>query len=216
MFDASASFGSPQNLEIRTAGFNQAPFFDGGTADRFLNTEFSGGASEVVLSEVALALPGMWMPRSPPQPPAFGASAQERMAALAWLLDAYDEGIRELATVTRGRWDNHPPEAERLPDESAVLELEERDSVLRATADMRLALTSENYSEAGVLWDGVQPVIAKVASYVAGKLDSALNAAVKIIGGGLGAAVLVAILVAVGVLAKADAITALLKALHLN
>lgn len=213
-YDGSTSHDAPGGPGFRIGGWDQAPWSDGGPADRFLRAEFGDAASEDMLSDLASALPGVWMLRTDPLPPASGADVAELRSALLRLLDGFDEGIRELPTPSRGRWDNNPPE--RLPDEFAAIEPEERHDVLRATADMRLAVASEDYSKVTALWEAVQSPLLRVAAYAARKLDLTVNAAMGVLGVGLGTTGLVKLLIAFGVLEQAEAISAILKALHVR
>jgi len=212
-FNGSIRYGAPENPDLRVAGFDQAPFFNGGMADDLLRTEFEDSVDQGVLADLASALPGLWRPRTD-LPLIPGTSIDDLRAVLARELDEFDAGIRKLPTVSRGRWDNDPPV--RLPDESAAIEPEERDGILRATADMRLAVVSKDYSTAAAIWEAVQPSVLKVAAYLARKLDSMIDAAVKVVGVGLGTVALVGILIACGVLDGAEAISPTLKALHLK
>lgn len=211
--DGSIRHGPPENPDLRVAGFGQAPFLNGGTADGLLRTKFGDAVDQGVLADLASALPGLWMLRTDP-PPIPGTTMGDLGAALVRELDGFDAGIRELPTVSRGRWDNDPPE--RLPDEAGAIEPEERDGVLRATADMRLAVVSEDYSRAAALWEAVQPSMVKVATYVGSKLDQVIDASTPVLGKGLGWAILAGVLVASGVLERAEAISAILKLLHVK
>ena len=200
---------SSQNLQI--AGFDQAPFYDGATADVFLRAEFAEWVDVDILGEVAGALPGQWVLKPEIRFPTVDASVEGLRSALGSFLEDFDTNVGELPTPDIERWDNNPPE--RLPDEFPVFAPEERERVLRATAGMRLAVDSQNYSRAGALWEAVAPTLAKMAAYVLRQADTFVGTVSKTVARGVGAAILAGLAWAVGLLEKAETISALLKAL---
>lgn len=215
-YDGTARFDGrmPGTEELEVAGFDQAPFYDGGSADKFLREELADSVDFEILADVAEGLPGQWVPKPDLAMPPAGASVDELRAALLWLLDGFDADIRELPSRDVDRWHNQPPE--HLPDELLVLAPEERGEVLRVTADMRLAVASKDYRMADALWDAVAPALAKVAAYVGKQADAFVSTVNKTVAMGVGLAILAGIAIWGGILDKAEAISAVLKALHLH
>ena len=214
--DGTAPFDGikPGQQPIQVAGFGQAPFYDGGTADGFLAAEFAAWVRTEALNDVSEALPGQWVLKPDVRILGPGIGAEKLRSALGQLLDEFDAQFREVPTSHGQRWHNGPPE--RLPDEIPMLAPEERDRVLRATADMRLALASRDYSRAGALWDAVSPVLGKVGTYVLKQADAFVGTVNKTVAAGVGFAVLAGLAMAVGLLDRAAAVNAILKALHLS
>ncbi len=215
-FDGSARYDGlkPSSQDVQIAGFDQAPFYDGGTPDVFLQAEFAEWIDADILGEVAEALPGQWVLKPEIRLPAADASAEELRAALGNFLVDFDRSVGELPTPEVERWHNDPPE--RLPNELPVLAPQERERLLRATADIRLAVDSQDYSRAGAFWEAVAPALAKVAAYVLRQADAFVGIVNKTVAAGIGVAILAGLAWAVGLLEKAEAISALLKALHLS
>ncbi len=215
-YDATVSFDGlkPGQQPIQVTGFDQAPFYDGGTVDGFLAAEFAAWVRTETLNDVAEALPGQWVLKPDMRLLAPGIGAEELRSALGQLLDEFDAQFRQVPPSHGQRWHNEPPE--RLPDELLVLAPDERNYVLRATADMRLALASRDYSRAGALWDTVSPVLGKVGAYVLKQTDTFVGTANKTVAAGVGLAILAGLATAIGFLDRATAINAILKALHLS
>ena len=122
--------------------------------------------------------------------------------------------MRSVPAREVNRWDNQPPE--RLPDEVLVLAPEESEEVLRATADMRLAVVSDNYSLAAELWNLALPVLAKVNAFAQEQAKAFVDDVRKHLASAARLALLAALAWAFGVLGQGEAITAVLKALHLH
>lgn len=217
-FDGSARFdgATPELRDVEVGGFGQAPFYDGGEAVGFLDAEFTGWIRSDVLNGVAEDLPGQWVPKQDMLVPLPGAGAEELRSALARILDEFDSEIRQAPTQVVHRWDNRPPESERLPDEVPVLAREERNRVLRATSEMRMALLSGDYSLATELWQDVPPVLATLTAFVQEQATALVEDLRKGLASAARLAVLAGIGWAFGLLDYAEAISAVLKALHLH
>lgn len=117
-----------------------------GKADLLVKQEFDFAFREDRLLEFATVLPGWWTLKPGPDLPTSG-TREELRATLLSLLDEFDEGIRDLPGSRYSRWHNGPPE--NLDDGQAALTAEETDTTLRASANMRLAMASDDFSGAG-------------------------------------------------------------------
>jgi hypothetical protein len=164
-----ANFGSDWG-GARVAGFGQAPFSSGSPAIDLLKAEFSNLVADTTLATVSGVLPGLWVPRPedfsldghPPQ--------AELSSALSAILDEIDRLVGALPLKPAGRDHNRSPlglvELEGLPDEFLPVTANEREIVLRATADVRLALTSEDPSALSIAWQEALPALKKIGEFV--------------------------------------------------
>jgi len=217
-FDGGARFdgSAPELRDVEVGGFDQAAFYDVGEAVGFLDAEFTVWVGSDVLNGVAEALSGQWVPKQDVLVPPTGAGAEELRSALARILDEFDTEIRHMPVRAVDRWHNQPPEPDRLSDEVPVLGPEERDRVLRATSEMRMAVLSEDYSLATVLWQGVAPALATVSAFVQEQALALVGDIRKVLASAARLVVLAGIAWAFGLLDHAEAISAVMKALHLH
>jgi len=161
-FDSNAQFITVQDdAQVRTVSLlGEAPLCDGGTSDTFLAAELAEALDEGILVYMAKALPGQWVPMTDSMSILSGAESEDLRTGSVRLLDELDHDLRSVPERNVDRWDNGPPE--KLPDDSPIVALEEREIVLRATADMRIALSSKDFSRANERWDIASAVLAKV------------------------------------------------------
>jgi hypothetical protein len=160
-FNTSTFNTTPFNGGIEIAGFDQAPFFNGGTAADMLRTEFGGIVEQPLLTEVADLFEGLWevLPADPlidleNQSPA------QRSATIVAALDDFADVVRTMARPPGGIGHNGPPE------DDASLSEDDQLLVLKANADARLAVMSSNYDAVEVAWAAAKPVFDRVGAAI--------------------------------------------------
>jgi hypothetical protein len=164
-----ANFGSDWG-GARVAGFGHAPFSSGSPAIDLLKAEFSNLVVDTTLATVSGVLPGLWVPKPEDSSLDGYRSLAELSSALSAILDEIDRLVGALPLKPTGRDHNRSPlglvELEGLPDEFLPVTANERETVLRATADVRLALTSEDRSALFIAWQEALPALKKIGEFV--------------------------------------------------
>jgi hypothetical protein len=96
------------------------------------------------------SLASMWVPKPDNLTPNADQTLEELLSALLVLLDRIDDLVSGLPVKLVGRNHNHSPEGlvelEGLPDQFLPMTADDRDTALRATADVRLVLASAGHS----------------------------------------------------------------------
>lgn len=196
---------------INAVGFGRGRFYDGRPAQELVDAEFADQIAVGVLNGVADALPGDWVLKPDFKLSAASPSTDELRAALERMLGELASIVGDLPASIE-RWHNNPPE--RLSDDLVVLGSEDQRSFLHVVSEMRLSVISDS-NRARALWDTVQPALKSVADYVLRQADAFLGTVNKTVAAGVGVAILAVLGMAVGILERAEAITALLKMLRL-
>lgn len=146
----------------------------GRPAAEFLAPMFTGAGGQGLIVEVAGFLPGLWVPRAPSSRSELASTREDYSALLLELLEALSADIRRLAARRVGRGHNASPEGlvetDGLPDEFLQITDLERETVLRATNDARLAVLSKNLSAIGTAWRAAAPILRKVADGISRQL----------------------------------------------
>jgi hypothetical protein len=144
------------------AGGGQRPFSNGGRAADFLWPEFRRPVPEATVLEAANFLDGLWE-----QIPAEFVVQMEKQkpeelqAALIAALDDFSKALRKPTADYGGIGHNRPP------DDGPTITEEEKQIVLRATAETRLAVLSSDYRAASLAWEAISPIIKKIGNGVA-------------------------------------------------
>lgn len=159
------AFGS-----VQVVGFDQGRWSSGLPALGLLTTEFGTLVDGAMLTTVSGVLPGLWIPKPNDLSPDAEQPLAELSSALLALLGRIDDLVRKLPLKVVGRGDNRSPEGlvelEGLPDDFLPVTAEVRDTVLRATADMRLALSSKDQLALAIAWQATLSAIKVIGAAV--------------------------------------------------
>ena len=168
-----SSFGNAFG-SVQVVGFDQGRWSSGLPALGLLTTEFGALVDEAMLTTVNGVLPGLWIPKPDDPSPDADQTLAELSSALLALLDKIDDLVRGLPLKVVGRGDNRSPEGlvelEGLPDDFLPVTAEVRDTVLRATADMRLALSSKNQSALAIAWQATLSALKVIGAAVTAQI----------------------------------------------
>ena len=195
------------NSGIQVVGFNQGRFFNGGRSIDLLKAEFKDFVQDSVLSETASQFDGLW--ELLPGDTFINLNTQtadERRASLVAALDDFADTVRRLPPEHGSLGHNQPPE-DALP----VVTEEERQVVLRATTETKLAVLSSDYSHATVTWETISPIVKKIGAAIAKQIENACTKFTSTVGAGAGLMTLVCIGNALGFWSKAEAISVMLE-----
>lgn len=116
------------------------------------------------------SLASMWVPKPDNLTPNADQTLEELLSALLALLDRIDDLVSGLPVKLVGRNHNHSPEGlvelEGLPDQFLPMTADDRDTALRATADVRLVLASADHSALSVAWQVVPTALDQLGGAV--------------------------------------------------
>jgi hypothetical protein len=154
----------PLAQSIEVAGFNQAPFFSGGLAPDLLKTEFAEFVRQPVILEVAGLFDGLWQ-HLPPEPIVDfeKQTPEEQKTTLVSILDELTKTVRNMVPAHGQIGHNGPP---------STITDEETHIVLRATAEVRLAVLSSDYDAAHLVWESISPIVKKIGNSIAKQVDN--------------------------------------------
>jgi len=203
---------TPFNGGIEIVGFDQGPFFTGGTPIDLLKAEFKEFVQEPALLEVAGLFEGLW--QSLPGDTYHDIEKQtheDRVASLVAALDDFSHAVRKLPPEHGGIGHNRPPE-----DVPTITE-NEKEIVLRATAETRISVLSSDYPAASLAWEAISPIVQRIGNGVAKQVENLCTKFTNTLGA-TGALIAAGYIThALGIWTKAEAISAMLElAKHLG
>ena len=185
-YDGSARYGGSQygsvplseattGIPVLRSADDGKIWLDGGVSRPYLLAQFGETLAFELLTDISRSLPGLWELKPPePEPLAHPENANENQKVLLETLDALAADLRKLQSARGGRLDNNPPEPiaddENVPAELVVLTEKEIDTVLRATADTRLAVSTGDFNLALSLWNSAAPIRRKIADEIGTQL----------------------------------------------
>jgi len=160
--------------QVEIGGWDQAPFSTGVPALDLLTAEFVALVDDVMLATVSGVVPGLWVSKPHDLSPDADQTLAELSSTLLALLDKIDGIVRGLPVKSVGRGHNRSPEGlvdiEGLPDELHPVTVQERDTVLRATADVRLAMSSHDQSALSIAWQATLSALEKIGKAVTSQI----------------------------------------------
>jgi hypothetical protein len=152
-----------------------AAFGSGGhPADDFLAPRFAHMVSQSLLAEVSVFLPGLWVQKPKDANLDAANTRDDYEALLPGLLESLASNIRRLPARRVGRDHNKSPEglveSDDLPDEFLPITEPEKEVILRATKDARLAVLSNDNSALQVAWEIASPILSKIAGSISNQI----------------------------------------------
>lgn len=205
--NTSALNTTAPNSDIQIVGFGQGRFFNGGRSIDLLRAEFKDLVQESELLQLASHFEGIWdllhgdtFVNLDTQTP------DQRKASLVAVLDGFADTVRRLPPEHGGLGHNQPPE-----DVPPVVTEEERQIVLQATAETKLAVLSSDYSRAILTWKAISPIVKKVGTAIAKQIENACTKYTSTVAVGGGLMTLGYIGNALGFWTKAEAISTMLE-----
>lgn len=168
---------APLASGVTIGGWGQAPFFNGGRSSDLLQAEFAPHVTEAAILQLSQSFEGLWE-RLPFD--AYlnleDASAEELRAAAVAALDQFLAMLNALSPRHGGIGHNGPP-----GDVVPITE-QERQIALTATSEARLAVLSDEYETAAVVWEAASPILAKIGGFIASQIKDFLAGFAKKLG----------------------------------